>query len=382
MAISSTTRLGSRVLIADDQEDVLSALELLLKAEGYETDSVTSPGAVLESIRNRDYDVLLVDLNYARDTTSGQEGLDLLSSVRAFDKSLPVIAMTAWGSVELAVEAMRGDLREFIQKPWDNDYLLGLIEAQIVQGRSVRHAESTKSQEEDEARSIQRALMPSDVSNPDGFHISHDWRPVRHVGGDYFDVLPLSETSRGICIADVVGKGMPAALLMSNVQALVHAYAAADVAPESLCRKVNRTLASNIPDNKFVTLFYGILDAGSGCFAYTNAGHNNPIVVRENGATEQLTDGGLVVGALSDWDYECGEIRLLPGDRLVLYTDGVNEAMDPSGREFGEDHLIDLARAHRAESPDALRGVIMDAVDHFCEGIYLDDVTVMVIGVD
>lgn len=382
MTISSKTHAGSRVLIADDQEDVLSALELLLKAEGYETDSVTSPRAVLESIQSRDYDVLLVDLNYARDTTSGQEGLDLLSSVRAFDKSLPVIAMTAWGSVELAVEAMRGELREFIQKPWDNDYLLGLIEAQIAQGRSVRHAESSKSLEEDEARSIQRALMPLDVTDPDGFRISHDWRPARHVGGDYFDVLMFGENTRGICIADVVGKGMAAALLMSNVQALIHAYSGAGATPESVCKKVNRTLAANIPDNKFVTLFYGILDADSGHFRYTNAGHNNPIVVRQNGALEELTVGGLVLGTLSDWDYESGEIKLFSGDRLVLYTDGVTEAMDPSGKEFGEDYLMELATVNRAESPEALRRIIMDSVDHFCEGVYRDDVTVMVIGVD
>ena len=113
-----------RILIADDQPDVLEALRFLLKAEGYQIDAVSSPAAVVNALETRDYDVLIMDLNYTRDTTSGQEGLDLLGKIQSVDPTVPVIVMTAWGSVELAVEAMRRGARDFVQKPWDNARLL------------------------------------------------------------------------------------------------------------------------------------------------------------------------------------------------------------------------------------------------------------------
>ena len=120
-----------RILIADDQADVLEALRFLLKAEGYQTEAVSSPAAVLNALETRDYDALIMDLNYTRDTTSGQEGLDLLGKIQATDPTIPVIVMTAWGSVELAVEAMRRGARDFIQKPWDNARLVSIVSTQL-----------------------------------------------------------------------------------------------------------------------------------------------------------------------------------------------------------------------------------------------------------
>src|SRR5216117_1364424 len=127
-----------RTLIADDQPDVVAALRLLLKGAGYETEGVTSPAAVLDAIRQRNFDLVIMDLNYARDTTSGQEGLDLISRIRAFDHTLPVVVITAWGSVELAVEAMQRGVRDFVQKPWENSRLLKTMRTQIELGRRRR----------------------------------------------------------------------------------------------------------------------------------------------------------------------------------------------------------------------------------------------------
>lgn len=131
----------ARVLIADDQADVREALRLLLKAEGYKTETVSSPNAALEALQGGEFDVVLMDLNYQRDTTSGQEGIDLLGRVQAMDSRLPVVMMTAWGSVELAVEAMRRGARDFIQKPWDNARLLSIIRTQVDLHRTMRRAE-------------------------------------------------------------------------------------------------------------------------------------------------------------------------------------------------------------------------------------------------
>ena len=127
-----------RILISDDQADVLEALRLLLKPEGYVIDTASSPAQLTRALDLKDYDVVLIDLNYARDTTSGEEGLDLLSRIHTADESLPVVVMTAWGSVDVAVEAMRRGARDFIQKPWDNERLLAIMRTQTELGRAIR----------------------------------------------------------------------------------------------------------------------------------------------------------------------------------------------------------------------------------------------------
>ena len=131
-----------RILVADDQADVREALRLLLKAEGYSTEIVSNPGAALEAVQTNEFDIMLMDLNYQRDTTSGKEGMDLLARIQITDNKLPVVVMTAWGSVELAVEAMRRGARDFIQKPWDNPRLLSIIRTQVDLHRTLRRAEN------------------------------------------------------------------------------------------------------------------------------------------------------------------------------------------------------------------------------------------------
>src|SRR5687768_7402549 len=138
--INTTTVPGPipRTLIADDQPDVVTALRLLLRGAGYQTEGVNSPAAVLDAIKQQDFDLVLMDLNYARDTTSGQEGLELITHIRALDSTLPVVVLTAWGSVELAVEAMHRGVRDFVLKPWDNSELLKSLRTQIELGRRRR----------------------------------------------------------------------------------------------------------------------------------------------------------------------------------------------------------------------------------------------------
>src|SRR6266542_4254613 len=135
-----------RILIADDQADVLAALRLLLKGNRYEIDSASSPVGVLEVVNSQELDVVLMDLNYARDTTSGSEGLDLLTRIQAVDPTLPVVVMTAWGSVDLAVEAMRRGARDFIQKPWDNARLLAVLRTQIELAQALRRSQKLEAE--------------------------------------------------------------------------------------------------------------------------------------------------------------------------------------------------------------------------------------------
>jgi DNA-binding NtrC family response regulator len=136
-----TTNSAPRILVADDQPDVLESLRLLLKGEGFQTETVSSPTGIVNALEVRDFDAVLMDLNYARDTTSGQEGLDLLARIQQMDSTLPVVVMTAWGSIELAVEAMRRGARDFIQKPWDNPRLLTIVRTQVELGQALRHGQ-------------------------------------------------------------------------------------------------------------------------------------------------------------------------------------------------------------------------------------------------
>ncbi len=142
------SRPSPRVLVADDQPDVLVALKLLLKSEGYSTEAVESPDEIVKAVEDQDFDLLLMDLNYARDTTSGREGLDLLRRLKDVDDTLPIVVMTAWGSVELTVEAMRAGARDFVQKPWDNARLLSILRTQVELGRALRRGDRLERENE------------------------------------------------------------------------------------------------------------------------------------------------------------------------------------------------------------------------------------------
>lgn len=368
-----------RALIADDQQDVLTALRLLLKGEGYQTEEATSPTAVVEALEAGDFDLLLMDLNYARDTTSGHEGLDLISRIKKLDDTLPVVVMTAWGSVDLAVEAMRLGVRDFVQKPWDNSKLLSTLRVQVATGRKLRRQKREHEHETAEAREIQRELLPRRIPQIRGCEIAAAWQPARDVGGDYFDVLRIGETQAAICIADVEGKGLPAALVMANVQAATRAFASANPTPRRVCEKVNQLVAGNFSPNRFVTFFYGVIDTETGKLVYANAGHCAPLLVRRDGTVVHLTEGGAVLGVFREWTYEQREVELRNGDRLVLFTDGVTEARDGRGEELGEDRLIQLLATDAGAGAHEMLASVLGQVSKFAGETLDDDATLVVV---
>jgi sigma-B regulation protein RsbU (phosphoserine phosphatase) len=362
-----------RALIADDQPDVVEALRLLLKQEGYQIETANSPAALLANLSAGEFDLLLMDLNYARDTTSGQEGLDLLRSVRKLDRGLPVVVMTAWGSVPLAVEAMHGGARDFVEKPWDNAQLLFTLRRQIRSAAAER-------EELRETVATQHALLPKSIPHIPGCHFSASWAPAGSIGGDYLDLIPLDRDRLGICIGDASGKGVPAALVMSNLQAAVRALAPDAVSTASLTNRVNRILCANTAPNKFATLFYGVLEDRR--LTYTNAGHNAPILVHANGELSRLEQGGALLGVLPDWVYQQGEAALSSGDRLVLFSDGITEAENAGGDQFGEERLLRILLHNRTLDATALQQTIVNAVADFSAGAVQDDATLLVIAIE
>jgi len=369
---------AARVLVADDQPDVLEALRWLLTGEGYEPEFVSSTDAVLERLRERPFDLLLMDLNYSRDTTSGREGLELILQVREHDPTLPIVVMTGWGSVDTAVEAMRLGAKSFVQKPWEDVALLEILQREIEESQATKRRDARQQREFEDARLIQRGLLPSAMPQTAGLQLASSWQPANGVGGDCFDALIFPGGGVGLSIADVAGKGVPAALLMSNLQAAVRAFAQEGAAPGAVSTAVNRLLCRNMASGRFVTFCYVSLDASARRLTYANAGHNPPILLHASGHADLLAPTGTVLGVFADGAYEQGSFQVDQGDRLVLYTDGITEGRNPAGDEFGEERLIESATRHRGLSADDMLAAMLRDVEAFNAGVYEDDATLIV----
>ena len=388
----------SRILIADDQPDVLGALCLLLKGHGYTTETVSSPADLVAALQRSEFDLLLMDLNYARDTTSGREGLDLLTRLAAMESAPPIVVMTGWATVGIAVEAMQRGVTDFVEKPWTNSQLLEVLRKQITLGRERRESARLAVQETQahkviasqfhqqeheiaEARRIQEGFLPKQIAQLAGYEIAGAWQSARVVGGDYFDVLPFDSDTFGLCIADVAGKGLPAAMLMSNLQAAVRGLASPALAPQELCERLNALLCRNMASDRFVTLFYAHLDGPARQLQYVSAGHNAPFILHADGSHERLREGGGVLGVFANQVFRSGVAQLQSGDRMVLFTDGVTEACNADEEEFGEARLLTVLRENRSRTAGEIQKEILQTVSAFSRGIWQDDATLLVVGV-
>lgn len=229
------------------------------------------------------------------------------------------------------------------------------------------------------AREIQQGLLPKELPQLAEFEIAGVWEPARVVGGDYYDVIKLGKDGLAICIADVVGKGISAALLMANVQASVRAFATETASPSYVCSRINSVLCANIASGQFVTLFYGILDARSRILQYTNAGHLRPILIGSDGSVKHLENGGALLGVFPDWKYENSTVELGASDILMLFTDGISEAMAPNGEEFGEERMIQAATNPGAQSIEDRQAQLLGSVKQFCNFQMRDDATLILI---
>ncbi|MGH7730690.1 MAG: PP2C family protein-serine/threonine phosphatase [Candidatus Eiseniibacteriota bacterium] len=260
----------------------------------------------------------------------------------------------------------------------------------IEQARLRVEAQRTKELEEEKrlmdrelnyARDRQMSLVPSAPLTCGPWEVHGKVVPARQVGGDYYDFFPLGEGRFGIAIADVSGKGLPAAILMANVQGLVRAFCDGERDVPEAIRQVNRGVCRSARDGQFITLFFGEVDSARSVLRYTNAGHNSPYLRRANGSLEELATGGLILGLFEDAAYERGEVAFAAGDALLLYSDGLPEAANSQDEMFGDERLRGLWR-ECATVPSA------DLIEHLLRGIgafrgsagQSDDMTALVVG--
>jgi phosphoserine phosphatase RsbU/P len=281
--------------------------------------------------------------------------------------SLVIVVVVVTGAIMLMVDQYHQKLRE---------------RNQLLQQTVEKGTIALQQQEEElkRAREIQQLLLPNVLPQLAGVQISGAWQPAREVGGDYFDVLALDDKRLGICIGDVAGKGITAALLMANLQASFRAFATPDASPRAVCTKLNKFLSANLASGKFITFFYAVLDADQQTLIYENAGHCPGLLIRSNGAAELLRGNGAVLGVLPDWIYQDSTVQLEPGDKLLLCTDGVTEAENTRLEEFGEQRLLEAARARDGSALDTQRAV-MQQVTAYCGGNFRDDATLLVLKV-
>ena len=263
-------------------------------------------------------------------------------------------------------------------------YALGNLAFVSLQNSYLVEDQIEKERLEEEmrlAREIQERLQPSSLPAFEGLETASLALPSRHVAGDYFDAIKLDDDRILYAIADVTGKGVPASLLMSNLQAALRVLIPLDVSLEEGTSHMNRVITENTGYDKFITYFHGIYDRRDRSFKYVNAGHNPATIVRADGTLELLEKGGLLLGVMANMPYESGTVTLAPGDVLSMFTDGVTEAMSPDGEEWGEERLEPLLVELRDKSAQEILDGVREAVEEFTDhaSVLSDDLTMIVI---
>jgi sigma-B regulation protein RsbU (phosphoserine phosphatase) len=248
---------------------------------------------------------------------------------------------------------------------------------EAVQTRTFQLEEQER--ELETAREIQGRLIPARIPQLLNLEIVGSYQPARVVGGDYFDVIKFSDTRVAVCIADVVGKGIAAALLMANVQAAVKAFAVENAAPSEICAQLNRVLCSNLALGKFVTFFYCVIDTTARTLAYSNAGHCFPLLHRSRGNAELLGEGGIVLGIFPESKYWDVTVQFDPGNKVLLFTDGITEATNTRDEEYGEARLRQRLDIDTSSETEAMHRKLMQEVSDFCLGNFADDATLVLI---
>ena len=250
-----------------------------------------------------------------------------------------------------------------------------------IENARLHEEELEKKRMEEElelAHKIQQDLLPAGPPKIEGYDISGVSFPSRWVGGDYFDFVPFGDAELTLIIADVCGKGIPAALMMSSIQAVLHALADQNLPLNEVVHNLNRYLCRNTPQDKFVTCFMGILDSRNHCFNYINCGHNHPFLFRRSGKIEPLREGGLILGVMEETDFATGTVQFEPGDLLILYTDGVTEVHDAEREMYGEHRLVRaISELKSLNTEEIIKKIYAEVTEFAYKGHMEDDVTML-----
>ena len=336
---------------------------------------------------NPDIEVILCDINMPE-----MDGLELLAKVNGMgNPALKVIIVSAYGDMENIRLAMNDGAFDFATKPIDLDDLARTIKKAIRQidfvHESMKEHSQLESLKEDliSAKKIQQFILPRVFppfpEDSDKLDIYASMEAAKDIGGDFYDFFRIDDDHIALVIGDVCDKGISAALFMAVSRTIIRSKGLQGVSAAECLTESNRLLASTSVDYMFLTVFYAIFNTKTGLVSYCNAGHNPPHIVRTNGTVEQLTtDGNFMVGAFTDVEYTEKTLQLEHGDLLVMYTDGVTEAVNSSYEEFGTERLKNIISGIADKSCQEIVGTIKAGINNFVDGAaQSDDITMLVV---
>ncbi len=372
-----------RLLVVDDEED----LELLIRQKFRrrirkgEFDFVFAHNGqeALERLaENPDIHLVLSDINMPV-----MDGLALLSKLEDTNPDVQAVIVSAYGDMENIRTAMNRGAFDFVTKPINFEDLEITIEKTLNHIHALETAQEARDRlvvlkrELDVAQQVQMSALPKDLPSSETHEVQALMIPAREVGGDFYDFFPLSDALIGLVIADVSGKGIPAALFTLMTRTLLKGTARDSPSPADCLSRVNDLLAEDNETCIFITLFYGVFDLRDGSFRYSNGGHNPPRLVRGDSQVEELpATENLVLGIAPGHEYRNGEVRLAPGDALFLYTDGITEAQNSAYEEFGEERLdAKLASLGQVAAHDIVTTVVDEVHAFTGDAPQSDDIT-------
>ena len=402
--VSSADILNARILVVDDQEANVRLLEGMLRVAGYASvESTTDPDEVCELHRKNRYGLILLDLQMA-----GMDGFQVMEGLKEIEEGgyLPVLVITA--QPDLKLRALQAGAKDFVSKPFDLAELrarvYNILEVRMLHmetknyskelEQTVRELEASREvirlknleerkkseQELALAQETQRSLLPRLLPQFENFRIHAFNHPTRYVGGDFYDFLQLSSGEWVGVLADVSGKGIPAALLSSMVLGALSMEFSSRTQPQEVLNRVNRLLCEKSLPDQFVTLFLFLLNP-DGAGQFISAGHNPAYLFRSStGKIEELTSDAFILGLFDFVSYQSCPLHLCKGDILTVYSDGLTDAQNHQEEMFGEERLLEIIQQEAPSGSHALEQKLLKGIEEFTRGIaQTDDITFVVV---
>jgi sigma-B regulation protein RsbU (phosphoserine phosphatase) len=383
--------MADKVLVVDDEPDILDLVELTLLSEGFDVVSATNGAEALAAAAREIPDLVLLDVSMP-----DLDGFEVMQALRDDPATarIPVIMLTARAQISDKLRGLSSGADDYITKPFEPADVVARVTAALGASRENGTSEPVSGPLEqwsgeieelarhlETAAQIQLGFMPDEAPALPGFHVVGMLESSLNVSGDFYDFIRLDDHRVGIAVADIRGKGIPAALLMVMVRTVLRIVAREGHSPADVLTRVNEFLVAETAPDMFATIVYGILDSDRSEFTYSNGGHCYPLHVRaSDGSIASLETGGMLVGAYGVATYDEETVALAPGDAVVLYTDGVTEAENEAGEQFGEEAMRGLAREMARLTGDALCDSVRARLTRFRGGARRsDDLTLVAI---
>ncbi len=378
-----------KIMVVDDEPDlqmlILQKFRKQIQNNVYEfVFAGDGEEALTQLDRSDDITLILSDINMPR-----MDGLTLLQKLQEKnDPALKTVIVSAYGDMENIRTAMNRGAFDFVTKPIDFNDLQVTIEKGMKEIAAIKSALDDRRQLLDVQRDlgtaarIQQSILPRRFPafpHRNEFSVYAEMHPAKHIGGDFYDFFLIDDTHLGFVIGDVSGKGIPAALYMAVARTMIKGIASQILDPAECLSRVNTMLIPDSDASTFVTVFYGVLETTTGVIQYCNGGHNLPFIIRKSAEVVQAEDTkGILLGQIEPFTFGTGEVQFSQGDRIVLYTDGVTEAMNPLQELYSESRLSEFLTKNKPDLLENLvRGIVVDILKYMGKANQTDDITLL-----